>query len=81
MVTDGLLTLYSDPCRMICTTMVWMQVIKTGSTGEMVSGRRARRGNAWHRVVVAVTTLGINTNDVHVKYCIHTSIDTSMLNN
>jgi hypothetical protein len=37
--------------------MIWMQVIKTGSTG----GRRATRGNAWHRVV-AVTTLGINTN-------------------
>jgi hypothetical protein len=38
-----------------------MQVIKTGSTGEKGSGRRASRGNAWHRVV-AVTTLGINSN-------------------
>jgi hypothetical protein len=33
---------------------------QNGST-QQNTGRRARRGNAWHRVV-AVTTLGINTN-------------------
>jgi hypothetical protein len=42
--------------------MVWMQVIKTGSTGEKGKREEGEERKCLAQGIVAVTTLGINTN-------------------